>query len=162
MSKPLSPIMQLCVAFLLVIALAIVACLIYSEQADGSELGTRSDLQVAVYDRMVYDSLNTRYPPATIRRWLDLSLTFVESHCKCNIEMDTIRKNRDSIFYALPTDCVDNGILKVAKMVDNDLVAMMKRPITDYGKSKFKGGEFYSVIRDTLLVHAKPDKTHLM
>lgn len=157
-----SPMMSLGVAMLALLLLAIVVISICMSKADGAELGTRSDLQIAVYDRMMYDSTNTRFPPAMVRRWINQSLAFVESRCKCNVVMDTIRMNPDSIFYDLPSGCEQEGVLLVAKLVNHDLIAMSKRPVTDFGKENFAAGTFYSVVGDTLLVHKKPDANHLM
>lgn len=156
-----SPMMTLGIAMCVVLLFAILILSICAV-SNASELGTRSNMQVAVYDRMVYDSTNTRFPPSMVQRWINQGLAFVESRCKCNTVMDTIRMNEDSIFYDLPSGCEDEGILLIAKMVDHDLVAMTKRPLTDFGKEEYEAATFYSVVADRFLVHKKPDASDLM
>ena len=126
MKEPLSPIMQLGVAFLLLILLAIAACFVCADSAKASDLGTRSELQVALYSRMAYDSTNTRYSPTMIRGFLDEANQFVQSYCKCNIEMDTVSMNPNSLFVPVPSAAARNGILNIQKIKKNKVIMVMK------------------------------------
>jgi len=165
------------ISALLAMAVLLLLLLVCATVCRAVNLSTRADYETALYYMIHADVNNADWDTLKLHTAINMGITLVEGLSKKNEIHDTVSfapgtsPADTSVFYALSTSAASGGVLNVLYLDEdkNELVALTKREIEDFGKDQIGNQEpgairtyMFAEFHDTIMVYPRPDIDYTM